>query len=167
MSNDHYQRIKQQYKNLKGDSTELFREIAAAADAIGMDEALACLEQCVIEKRLAWLQANLGEVIDENDPLLEGYQWFYEKYLGVSIPEDGEIVEHTGKRMVMRWWNPCPTLEACQKLGLDTRQVCKKAYQKPVQEFLERIHPKLRFDRNYENIRPYAAYCEEIIVLED
>ena len=162
-----FQRIKQQYKNLKGDSTELFREIAAAADAIGMDEALDCLEQCVIEKRLAWLQANIGEVIDENDPLLEGYQWFYKKYLGVSIPEDGEIVEHTGKRIIMRWWNPCPTLEACKKLGLDTREVCKKAYQRPVQEFLQHIHPKLHFDRNYENIRPYADYCEEIIVLED
>jgi hypothetical protein len=67
----------------------------------------------------------------------------------------------------MRWWNACPTLDACTKLGLDTREVCRKAYQCPVQEFLKRIHPKLRFDRNYEHIRPYAAYCEEIITLED
>jgi len=132
-----------------------------------MDQALACLEQCVIEKRIAWLKANQWEVIDSSDPVMEGYQWFYESYLGVSVPKDGEIVERTEKRMVMRWWNPCPTLEACQKLGLDTREVCKKAYHKPVQEFLKVINPKLRFDRNYEAIRPYAAWCEEIIVLED
>ena len=167
MPNDRYQRIKQQYENLQGDSTELFREIVAASHEIGMDRALAYLEQCVIEKRSAWLKRHSDEITGESDPVTDAYKWFYEKYLGVCVPKDGEIVERTGKRMVMRWWNPCPTLEACQKLGLDTRQVCKKAYQKPVQEFLERIHPKLRFDRNYENIRPYAAYCEEIIVLED
>ncbi len=164
---NHYQRIKQQYQRLQGDSTDLFNEILTAADEIGMDQALAYLEQCVIEKRAAWLKAHLDETIDRNDPVAEGYRWFYEKYLGVVVPKDGEIVERTRKRIVMRWWNPCPTLEACKKLGLDTREVCKKAYQNPVQEFLNHIHPRLRFDRNYEHIRPQAAYCEEIIVLED
>jgi hypothetical protein len=164
---DYYQRIKVQYKNLRGDSTELFNEILLASSEIGIDKALAYLEQCVIEKRSAWLEANFNEAPEENDPVTAGYKWFYEKYLGASVPKDGEIVERTEKRLVMRWWNPCPTLEACKKLGLDTREVCKKAYQRPVQEFLERIHPKLRFDRNYERIRPYAAYCEEIILLEE
>lgn len=162
-----FQRIKQQYENLQGDSTELFREIAAASQEIGIDKALAYLEQCVIEKRFAWLKRHPGAITAESDPVMEGYKWFYEKYLGVSVPKDGVIVEHTEKRMVMHWWNPCPTLEACKKLGLDTREICQKAYQKPVQEFLQQIHPKLRFDRNYENIRPHAAYCEEIILLED
>lgn len=162
-----YQRIKQEYANFQGDSTGLFNEILAASNEIGMDEALAYLGQCVIEKRSAWLKANLDETVHENDPVTAGYKWFYEKYLRVSVPKDGEIIEHTEKRMVMRWWNPCPTLEACKKLGLDTRTVCKKAYEKPVQEFLKHIHPKLRFDRNYENIRPHADYCEEIILLEN
>jgi hypothetical protein len=164
---NYYQRIKWQYYNFQGDSTGLFNEILRASNKIGMDEALAYLEQCVIEKRLAWLKANLGQVKNENDLVIDGYRWFYEKYLGVSIPKDGEIVEHTEKRIVMCWWNPCPTLEACKKLGLDTREICKKSYQKPVQVFLKHINPKLRFDRNYENIRPYAVYCEEIIELVD
>lgn len=164
---NYYQRIKEQYTNSHGDSTELFNEILLASSQIGMDEALAYLGQCVIEKRSAWLKANREGVMDENDPVTEGYRWFYEKYLGVAAPEDGEIVEHTQKRIVMRWWNPCPTLEACNKLGLDTREVCKKAYEKPVQEFLKHINPRLRFNRNYVNIRPHAAYCEEIIELED
>jgi len=164
---NYFQLIKQQYQNNHSDSTELFTLIVRASHEIGMDQALAYLEQCVIEKRLVWLKANQGEVIASSDAVMGAYQCFYEGYLRLSMPEDGEIVERSEKRMVMRWWNPCPTLEACQKLGLDTREVCKKAYHRPVQEFLKQINPKLRFDRNYENIRPYAAWCEEIITSED
>ncbi len=164
---DHYQLIKQQYQATRGNSTALFNMILIASTHIGMDQALACLEQAVIEKRLAWLKASQREVIVGSDALMGGYQCFYEGYLGLSVPEDGEIVERTEKRMVMLWWNPCPTLEACKILGLDTREVCKKAYHRPVQEFLKVVNPKLRFDRNYEAIRPYAAWCEESIMLED
>jgi len=163
----YYQRIEEKYQHSQGDSTELFDEILDASTVITLDEALSCLERCVIEKRAAWLKANFGEVEIESDPVNAGYEWFYEKYLRVSVPKDGEIVEHSGNRMVMRWWNPCPTLEACKKVGLDTREICKKVYHRPVDEFLKRINPKLRFSRNYHNIRPYAAYCEEIIELED
>ena len=163
----YYQRIEEKYQHSQGDSTELFDEILDASTVITLDEALSCLERCVIEKRAAWLKANFGEVEIESDPVNAGYEWFYEKYLRVSVPKDGEIVERSENRMVMRWWNPCPTLEACKKVGLDTREICKKVYQRPVDEFLKRINPKLRFSRNYNNIRPYAAYCEEIIELED
>jgi tRNA(adenine34) deaminase len=166
MATDYCQRIKQKYQSTQGDSTELFNEILKASTVITLDKALSCLEQCVIEKRLDWLKANFGEAEIESNPVEAGYEWFYEKYLRVSVPKDGEIVEYSENRMVMRWWNPCPTLEACQKLGLDTREICEKVYQRPVQEFLKRINPKLRFSRNYDNIRPYAAFCEEIIELE-
>ena len=161
------QRIKYHYENARGDSTELFREILRVSNEIGMDEALSILERCVIEKRLAWAKAHLAKVEKTDHPVLDGYRWFYEKYLGVSVPEDGEIVELSDKKIVSRWWNPCPTLEACKQLGLDTRVVCKKAYHRPVQELLTKLHPGLRFERNYECLRPYTAYCEEIIFLED
>ncbi len=164
---DWYERIKQQYKSSQGDATGLFSEILLASGEIGRETALAYLEQCVIEKRSAWLEAHLPETLPGTDPVMQGYRWFYEKYLGVSLPQDGEIVEHTAKRLVMRWRNPCPTLEACKKLGLDTREVCRRAYHRPVDEFLKRIHPRLRFDRDYASIRPHAGYCEEIIVLEE
>jgi hypothetical protein len=164
---EYHQLIKQQYQNTRDDSTELFNLILQASKEIGMDRALASLEQCVIEKRLVWLKENCTDKARADDPLMEGYHWFYERYLRVSVPINGEIVEQSEKRLVMRWWNPCPTLEACRKLGLDTREVCKKAYERPVEEFLKTIHPKLRFERNYEHIRPYAAFCEEIILLID
>ena len=161
------QRIKHFYENLRGDSTELFREILRVSDEIGLDEALSLLERCVIEKRVAWAQAHLGKMKKTRNPVLDGYRWFYETYLGLSVPKDGEIIECSGERIVLRWWNPCPTLEACQRFGLDTRLICKKAYHRPVQEFLKQLHPDLRFERNYECLRPHAAYCEEIIFLHE
>ena len=164
---NNYQCIKTYYENSHGDSTELFREILCVSEEIGLDEALSILERCVTEKRLAWAKMHLGEMQQTGNPVLDGYRWFYEKYLGVSVPEDGEIVELSDKRIVLRWWNPCPTLEACKKFGLDTRVICKKVYHQPVQEFLRQLHPGLCFDRNYDCLRPYVAYCEEIIFLEN
>ncbi len=162
-----YQLIKQHYQKSKGDTTELFQIILSVADEIGLEKALAYLEQCVIEKRLAWLNKNLATLDKTDDPVFDGYRLFYEIYLGVSTPTEGEIVEKSRHKMVTRWWNHCPTLEVCEKLGLDTREICKKAYHKPVQAFLSQLNPKLRFERNYDCLRPHTAYCEEIIVLEE
>lgn len=164
---EYYQRIKQQYENSRGDSTELFQTILSVAGEIGLDNALAFLEQCVIEKRLSWLDKNLESLDKMANPVLDGYRLFYESYLGISAPEDGEIVEQTERKIVTRWWNHCPTLEACQKLGLDTREICRKVYHKPVQVFLSKIDPRLRFERNYDALRPHTAYCEEIITLAE
>ncbi len=159
--------IKSQYLNSGGDSTLLFQTILSLAGEIGLDKAFAYLEECVIEKRLAWLDINLARLDRSCNPVLDAYHIFYETYLGVSVPVDGEIIAQDERRMVMRWWNPCPTLAACQKLGLDTRQVCKQVYHQPVQEVLGRIDPRLRFERNYAALRPYYPYCEEIIKLVD
>lgn len=164
---DHYKHIKNIYQNSQGDSTKLFKEIIRVAGEIGLDKALAYLEECVIEKRKAWAGKNLGQAKGTKQPVWDGYQLFYEIYLGLSVPDDGEIVEQSDQKMITRWWNACPTLDACEKLGLDTREICKKAYQRPVQELLVQIDPKLRFERNYGCIRPYAPYCEEIIFLEE
>lgn len=133
---------------------------------IGLDSALELLEQCVFLKRRLWLKENFTGTTGGKDPVTEGYHWFYEKYLHVSLPQDGELVLSTPERLVARWRNPCPTLEACQKLGLDTRVVCFKAYHRPVQDFLSTIHTGLRFERNYDCIRPKADFCEEIILLD-
>jgi hypothetical protein len=165
---EHYRRVRQAYENAKrGDHTHLLGTVLSVADDLGLDRALAYLEQCVIEKRLAWLDENLERLEHTQDPVLNGYQLFYESYLGLSVPEDGEIVERTVKKMVTRWWNRCSTLDACRELGLDTRGICRKAYHKPVQAFLSKVHPKLRFERNYLALRPHAPYCEEIIILDD
>ena len=161
------QLIKQQYEDSTGDSSELFRTIMSVADEIGIDSALAYLEQCVIEKRLSWLDRNQTIIDKTGNPVFDGYRTFYEIYLGVSVPKDGEIVEQTNGKLVIRWGNHCPTLEACKQFGLDTREVCRKAYHQPVQTFLSKIDPRLKFERNYDALRPQVNYCEEIIILEE
>jgi hypothetical protein len=167
LANEYRSRIKELYLHSGADSTALFEAILSLKTEIGLDQALAILEGCVVEKRLAWLAARLADLERTGNPLRDGYHAFYESYLGVSIPKDGGIVEQNETRLVMRWWNPCPTLAACQKLGLDTRTVCWQAYHRPVQEFLQRLDPRLRFDRNYAALRPYEPYCEEMIILSE
>ncbi len=158
--------IKDQYALSSADSTALFQAVLTAAQEIGLEQALAYLEECVIEKRLSWLDNHADRFRITGNPVLDGYRLFYENYLRVSVPQDGEIIIQSDRELVMRWWNRCPTLDACQKLGLDTRVVCRLAYHRPVQVLLSRIHPKLRFDRNYGALRPQCAYCEEMITLE-
>ena len=157
--------VRNKYRRSAGDFTALFQQILAIAGEIGSDAAWKLLENCVIEKRLAWLDTNLETSHAIDDPIVRGYATFYETYLGVRTPDDGQIVEATHKRLVTRWWNYCPTLEACKKLGLDTREICRKAYHEPVQAFLSRIDPRLRFYRNYGALGPFSPYCEEVIEL--
>jgi hypothetical protein len=59
----------------------------------------------------------------------------------------------------------CPTLEACRILDLDTRRVCRLYNEGATGELLRQVDPRLVFRRNYEKLRPYAAFCEEIIEL--
>ena len=167
MEDKYYQVILEKYRNKKTDFSELFQAILSVGDEVGLEKALGYLERCVIEKRLRWLDERVDRMERTGNDVGDAYRIFYEKYLGISVPKNGEVVDKTNKKMVMRWWNYCPVLEACNKFGLDTRVVCKKAYHKPVQVFLSRINPKLKFDRNYDSIRPYMPYCEEIITLEE
>jgi hypothetical protein len=162
--NEYYQLVRQQYR--RRDSVKLLRTIMTIAREIGLERALSLLERCVTEKRLAWLDERLATLERTGDPIADGYKAFYEAYLGI-LPQYGEIVNVTPNRMVTRWWNPCPILEACKALGVDTRIVCKRAYHKPVDAFLARIDPRLRFERDYDAIRPHTPYCEETILLAE
>ena len=165
MNQPFYQRIRRLYQ-AERDSRDyfgLFQALLSMSSRVGMDAALGYLEQCVIENRLTWLDENLRRIKRSGIPLSDGYKIFFEIYLGISAPADGEIVEATDHRLITRWWNECPIPRVCEELGLDTREICKKVYHRPVQAFLSRIDPRLRFDRNYDALRPRTPYCEEII----
>ena len=43
-------------------------------------------------------------------------------------------------------------------LGLDTRSVCRGAYEKSTQAFISHMDPELRFLRSYSEIRPYSDH---------
>ncbi len=165
MNAKQYRLVKQAYQAGGEDLTHLYQLILTIAEETSLNEALAHLERCVTEKRLAWLKEYLGAVERTGNPLDDAFRIFYLGYLGLSTPEDGDIAERTGTKLVTRWWNRCPTLDTCQKLGLDTREICRKVQHTPVQAFLMEIDPRLTFDRNYERIRPHATYCEEIMTL--
>ena len=166
MKDEYYQLILEKYQSKEKDFSGLFRAILSVGDEIGLEKALGYLERCVVEKRLRWLDEKLGKMERTGNAVEDGYRIFYEKYLGISVPKDREIVEKIDKKLVIRWWNYCPVLEACRKFGLDTRIVCKKAYHISVQIFLSRIDPRPRFDRNYKFIRPYTPCYEEIISMK-
>ncbi len=157
------EKIREEY--LGKNYTRLFRTILYASREIGLKEALRILEKCVNKKRMKWLQENLDKFGRSGDPIMDAFHIFFEEYLGLKLGRDGEIVERTEKRLVVRWWNQCPVLEVCRKYGLDTRIVCRYAYHRPVDNFIKAIDSRLVFYRNYEKIRPYHPYCEEIIEL--
>ena len=86
--------------------------------------------------------------------------------LRLGIPESqAPIIEKGPRRLVFHSRNFCPTLEACQILGLDTRRVCRLYNEGATQALVRQVDPRLCFRRNYEKLRPYAGYCEEIIEL--
>lgn len=157
--------IQNKYANSRQDSTELFESLLSIAGETGLETALAGLEECVFERRRKWLE-NHPELLSRGaDPVMQAYRMFYEHYLGLSLPRDGEVAESGVNKFTVRWRNHCPTLEACKRFGLDTRVVCRVAYERPVQMMLEKIDPRLRFVRNYDAIRPYVDTCEESIEL--
>lgn len=114
--------------------------------------------------RLEWfskqsLQMPLDDYLDS------AYRLFLKK-LGINS-DDAPIVQRENDKLVIHSTNFCPTLEACKILDLDTRVICKKLSEGPTQELLKQVHPRLRFKRNYDKIRPFAPYCEEMIILDD
>ena len=131
-------------------------------------EALRCgdfraLEEASTRKRLAWLEEQGHTDSRRRWSPRESFELLFAEYMGLSLDEL-PIVFESDDGIVWRSMNRCPTLEACARLGFDTRHVCRVAFETPVQAFLDALDSRLRFDRSYETIRPHAPYCEERIV---
>ena len=124
------------------------------------------LETELLNKRKKWLDKNnkISNTL-KGDDLQKAYKILCKK---IGIDErDAPVVEKNCKRIVFHSKNYCPSLEACKLLDLDTREICKKIYERPADILVKSINPKLRFSRNYDKIRPYCSYCEEMILLEE
>ena len=122
------------------------------------------IENEVTRKRLDWLDKRFP---GGSDPGIhtprQAFQLLFFEYMGLN-PQDLPVVSETQDEIVWDSINPCPTLEACRLLSLNTRIVCRAAYERSTQAFLSRLAPGLRFLRSYDEIRPYASYCRERIV---
>ena len=117
-------------------------------------------------RRLRWFSEN-REPFDfiGNDLLLSAYSLLLRRF-GIT-PEDAPVVSSTDKELVFHSKNFCPTLEACVLLGLDTRHVCQRMNERSTDLLIKQLDKRLTFSRNYEKLRPYAAYCEEMISIAD
>ena len=121
------------------------------------------IEAEVAQKRVAWLREHHPDRAScaRLSPR-QAYEMLFCEYMGLS-PAELPVLSESETEIVWRSENPCPTLSAVQALGLDTRQVCRAAYEKSTQTFLSYLDPQLRFLRSYQEIRPYAGYCLERI----
>ncbi len=118
----------------------------------------------LVKKRLRWYEENKNKIRLEGSDVKKAYTLLIIEYLGLN-PKEAPTVYEDAKKIVWRSYNFCPVLEACRRLGMDTREVCRKAQEEPVQALISKTNPNLKFSRNYKKIRPYRGYCEEIIEL--
>jgi tRNA(Arg) A34 adenosine deaminase TadA len=125
------------------------------------------IEKEVAQKRIDWVTQNhpmlgKGALISPS----QAFETLFFNYMGIPA-EELPVLSETGDEIMWRSLNPCPTLEATRRLSLDTRQVCRAAYEKSTQAFLSQLDPQLRFLRSYEEIRPYSKHCLERIIRVD
>ena len=138
------------------------QNVIARSGEIGMEAALSEWATSIIERRLDWYGRHKNDLILEGTEVRRGFQLVILEYMGIK-PEEVPIIEETSTKITWYAYDFCPYLEAIQRVGLDTRTVCKYATEEPCQALLDAYNPKLKYSRNYQNIRPHTSYCEETI----
>ena len=140
------------------------REMLRLRDA---DEVTLCaLNEDSVRRRSAWFEENRDRfAFLSDDPVRAAYALLLARF-GITS-EEAPIVFDDGTRIVFHSQNFCPTLEACNRLGMDTCHVCKHLNEDATNRLIQLIDPRLRFSRNYEHLRPYSPFCEEMIWLAD
>lgn len=125
------------------------------------------IEFNIAQKRISWLNRTLLHKKDgESYTPREAFEILFFEYMELKR-EELPVMTESNKEIVWLSYNRCPTLEACRKLGFDTRKVCRSINEKSTQAFISKLNPQLRFHRDYEEIRPYSEYCKEKIVRID
>ncbi|MGD8780940.1 MAG: nucleoside deaminase [Ignavibacteria bacterium] len=119
-----------------------------------------------INRRLEWFNKNKLEFdFITADSIDSAYRLLLCKF-GIDSSE-AQVVERSDDRVVFHSKNFCPTLEACKILDYDTRYICKYYNENSTDTLIKQIDSRLKFDRNYEKLRPYSDYCEEMIILKE
>ncbi len=125
------------------------------------------IEREVAQKRMVWFREHGHRSGKDGPPTpRQAFEMLFFAYMG--LPEaDLPVVSETNTEITWLSCNPCPTLEACKETGLDTRRICRAAYEKSTQALVSQLDPRLRFLRSYREIRPYAEHCREWIARVD
>jgi tRNA(adenine34) deaminase len=125
------------------------------------------LNQALEVKRQAWWDTHGRYLKLPGSPARQAYTLLIVEYLRLD-PGEVPVIYEDDTRIVWRSANFCPTLEACLRLGLDTRQVCREGSEESVQHLIEHLDRRLRFRRNYDDgMRPFVDYCEESVELAE
>jgi tRNA(Arg) A34 adenosine deaminase TadA len=126
------------------------------------------IESEVAKKRVSWFKQYYkdGRSKTRLPSPRAAYELLFFEYMGIS-EEEVPVLSETETEIVWSSINRCSTLEACNKVGFNTRKVCRAIYEKSTQALVSQLDPQLRFHRDYQEIRPYSNYCKEMILRID
>jgi hypothetical protein len=106
-------------------------------------------------RRQAWWEENRDTLRLEGPLPRQAYTMFLLVHLGLDRAEVPVVYEDE-RLIVWRSFNFCSTLEACIRLGLDTRQVCREGTEESVQRLIARSLAPALLANYVDGIRPYA-----------
>jgi hypothetical protein len=112
---------------------------------------------------LGWLWTLKPRKVESMNDVLN---LFYIKFLRLR-ESDIEVVKLDDRELITRAKNPCPILKLSLILKIDTKISCKIISEPVCIYVLRKLNPKLKFERNYNHIRPYSESCEERIYLQN
>lgn len=126
------------------------------------------LVDLITQRRITWAREHLEEMLTKYQglsPLEQAYRIIYFEHMKIN-PQHSQMEQISPNKIKIKSYNFCPYLEACIKLDLDTRFVCKEIGEHSIQKVCQMIHPQLKFSRNYKKIRPHhRGFCEEYLEL--
>ena len=125
------------------------------------DDQLRAFDAERAKSRVDWFRAQ--DTVRKEDPLEAAYTVLLRR-LGIT-EDEAPVVHRDDHSLTFLSKNFCPTLAACEILGLDTRKVCELYNSKSPDALIKEVDPRLEFARDYEKIRPYSEFCEESIRL--
>ncbi len=125
------------------------------------------LSNIISRRRIVWMQSHKNEILEKYKGMpLEEIAWRAVAFDHMHIDPSGSIMTRVSdKKIRVDSYNFCPYLEACMQLELDTRHICKEIDEVCIQKMIEILDPRLKFSRNYNNMRPHSDFCEEYFEL--
>lgn len=126
------------------------------------------LANLITARRIAWFQKNKDACLLKFTNLPDeekAYRIIFLEHMKIN-PGHSEMIRISGNEIKVNSYNFCPYLEACKRLRLDTKFVCREIGEPSVNKICQMINPKLKFYRNYSKIRPDCHFCEEYLKLD-
>jgi len=121
------------------------------------------LTDLITQRRVEWIQGHLDEMLAKYktlNPEEQAYRIVFFDHMKIN-PAHSKMTRISQRKIRVDSYNFCPYLEACLRLDLDTKFICKEAGEQSIQTMIEVINPNLKFGRNYANLRPHNSFCEE------